>query len=228
MILVEDYLPGAEAALEGLAAGGALHVLAIFDKPDPMEGPFFEETIYLTPSRLPEETQAEIVRTCERAARAIGLHDGPVHAEFRINEKGVWVIDVASRSIGGKCSEALEFGGGASLEELILSRALGIEPPDLQREDRASGVMMIPIPGRGILRGVEGKDEALAVTGVTGLDISIHTGGRVVPLPEGNRYLGFIFAKGDTPEEVESALRGAHAHLHFRLEPEDESGAIAD
>ncbi len=234
MILVEDYLPGAEAALEGLAVGGTLHVLAIFDKPDPMEGPFFEETIYVTPSRLPEKTQAEIVRTCERAARAIGLRDGPVHAEFRINKRGVWVIDVASRSIGGKCSEALEFGGGVSLEELILSRALGLDPPNLQREDRASGVMMIPIPGRGILRGVEGKDEALAVPGVTGLDISIHTGGKVVPLPEGNRYLGFIFAKADTPKEVESALRDAHAHLQFRIDPEDglepevESGAIVD
>ncbi len=228
MILVEDYLPGAEAALEGLVAGGALHVLAIFDKPDPMEGPYFEETIYVTPSRLPEKTQVEIVRTAERAARAIGLRDGPVHAEFRINEGGIWVLDVASRSIGGKCSGALEFGGGASLEELILSRALGLEPPNLQREDRASGVMMIPIPGRGILRGVEGKDEALAVPGVTGIDISIHTGGRVVPLPEGNRYLGFIFAKGDTPEAVEPALRDAHARLHFRIEPEDESGAIAE
>ncbi len=228
MILVEDYLPGAEVALEGLAAGGALHVLAIFDKPDPMEGPFFEETIYVTPSRLPEDVQTGIVRTAERAVRAIGLRDGPVHAEFRINEKGIWVIDVASRSIGGKCSEALEFGGGASLEELIIARALGVEPPNLEREDRPSGVMMIPIPGCGILRGVEGKEEALAVTGVTGIDISIHTGGRVVPLPEGNRYLGFIFAKGDSPEEVEETLRRAHARLHFRIDPEDESGAIAD
>ncbi len=228
MILVEDYLPGAEAALEGLVAGGALHVLAIFDKPDPMEGPYFEETIYVTPSRLPEKTQAEIVRTAERAARAIGLRDGPVHAEFRINEGGIWVLDVASRSIGGKCSGALEFVGGASLEELILSRALGLEPPNLQREDRASGVMMIPIPGRGILRGVEGKKEALAVPGVQSIDISIHAGGRVVPLPEGNRYLGFIFAKGDAPEEVEEALRRAHEHLHFRIEPEDESGATAE
>jgi hypothetical protein len=220
MILVEDYLPGSEVALEGLVAGGTLHVLAIFDKPDPMEGPYFEETIYVTPSRLSTETQADLKRTAEQAIKAIGLHDGPVHAEFRFNKKGIFVLDVASRSIGGKCSGALEFGGGRTLEELILARALGIEPPSLEREDTASGVMMIPIPGSGILRGVEGQEKALSVQGVQSIDISIHIGGRVVPLPEGDRYLGFIFAKRETPGEVEYALRQAHGKLKFRIDPE--------
>jgi hypothetical protein len=220
MILVEDYLPGSEVALEGLVAGGRLHVLAIFDKPDPMEGPYFEETIYVTPSRLSTETQADLKRTAERAIKAIGLHDGPVHAEFRFNKKGIFVLDVASRSIGGKCSGALEFGGGRTLEELILARALGIEPPSLVREDTASGVMMIPIPGSGILRGVEGQEEALSVQGVQSIDISIHIGGRVVPLPEGDRYLGFIFAKRETPGKVEEAFRQAHGKLKFRIDPE--------
>lgn len=219
-ILVEDYIPGREAALEGLVAGGALHVLAIFDKPDPMEGPFFEETIYVMPSRLPEKTQAEIIRAVDRAAKAIGLRDGPVHAEVRVNDDGVWVIDIASRTIGGKCSGALEFGEGASLEELIIARALGREPPAISRAGAASGVMMIPIPGRGILRGVEGMEEALEVPGVRSIDISIQTGGLVVPLPEGNRYLGFIFAGGETPAEAEGALRRAHAQLKFHIEPE--------
>ena len=218
MILVEDYLEGIEVAVEGLVVRGEVHILAIFDKPDPLEGPFFEETIYVTPSRLPDETQNRIREETTRAARAIRLREGPLHAELRINDAGeIRVIDVASRSIGGKCSGALEFGGGASLECLILSQALGVAPPSMEREKKASGVMMIPIPGEGVLKGVEGKDEALAVPGVVEVDISIHIGGRVVPLPEGERYLGFIFAKGERPEEVEAALRAAHGKLRFDI-----------
>ncbi len=218
MILVEDYLEGIEVAVEGLVVRGEVHILAIFDKPDPLEGPFFEETIYVTPSRLPDETQNRIREETTRAARAIRLREGPLHAELRINDAGeIRVIDVASRSIGGKCSGALEFGGGASLECLILSQALGVAPPSMEREKKASGVMMIPIPGEGVLKGVEGKDEALTVPGVVEVDISIHIGGRVVPLPEGERYLGFIFAKGERPEEVEAALRAAHEKLRFDI-----------
>ncbi len=218
MILVEDYLDGIEVAVEGLVVRGEAHILAIFDKPDPLEGPFFEETIYVTPSRLPEETQATIREETIRAAHAIRLRDGPLHAELRITEDGrIWVIDVASRSIGGKCSRTLEFGGGASLECLILSQALGMAPPSLKREKSASGVMMIPVPGEGTLRGVEGKEEALAVPDIKDIDISIHLGGRVVPLPEGERYLGFIFARGERPEEVEAALRAAHGKLRFDI-----------
>lgn len=220
MILAEDYIPGAEVALEGLMIRGELHTLALFDKPDPMEGPFFEETIYVTPSRLPRERQDEILRQAGRAARALGLREGPVHAEFRLNEKGVWPLDIAGRSIGGRCAEALSFGEGLPLEVLILCQALGVAPPSLEREGEASGVMMIPIPGAGVLRGVEGKEEALAVPGVTAVEIAIHPGGRVAPLPEGERYLGFIFAKAGTPGEAEAALRRAHACLRFRIEPE--------
>jgi biotin carboxylase len=221
MILVEDYIPGTEVALEGLMIRGELHVLALFDKPDPMEGPFFEETIYVTPSRLPRETQAEVLRQAGRAARALGLREGPVHAEFRLNERGVWPLDIAGRSIGGRCSEALSFGEGLPLEVLILCQALGVAPPSLERAGEASGVMMIPIPGAGVLRGVEGKAEALAVPGVTAVEIAIHPGGRVAPLPEGERYLGFIFAKAGTPGEAEAALRQAHARLRFRIEAEE-------
>lgn len=218
MILVEDYLEGVEVAVEGLVVRGEAHILAIFDKPDPLKGPFFEETIYVTPSRLPDETQAAIREETIRAARAIRLREGPLHAELRIDEEGrIWVIDVASRAIGGKCSGALEFGGGASLECLILSQALGVAPPTMEREKKASGVMMIPIPGEGVLRGIEGKEEAQAVPGVAEVDISIHVGGRVVPLPEGDRYLGFIFAKGERPEGVEAALRAAHGKLRFDI-----------
>ena len=218
MILVEDYLPGVEVAVEALVIRGEVHALAVFDKPDPLDGPFFEETIYVTPSRLPAGTQEKIREETARAARAIRLREGPLHAELRIDGAGrVWVIDAASRSIGGKCSGALSFGGGLTLEHLILSQALGAAPPSLEREEAASGVMMIPIPARGVLRGVAGKAEALAVPGVERIDISIHLGGRVTPLPEGDRYLGFIFAKGRRPEEAEAALRAAHAKLAFDI-----------
>ena len=218
MILVEDYCEGVEVAVEGLVVRGEVHILAVFDKPDPLEGPFFEETIYVTPSRLPDETQTIIREETIRAARAIRLREGPLHAELRINDAGeIRVIDVASRSIGGKCAGALEFGGGASLERLILSQALGSAPPTMEREKNAAGVMMIPIPAKGVLRGVDGKEEALDVPGIVEVDISIHIGGRVVPLPEGERYLGFIFAKGERPEEVEAALRNAHEKLNFDI-----------
>ncbi len=220
MILAEDYIPGKEVALEGILQGGELRVLALFDKPDPMEGPYFEETIYVTPSRLPDETQEAITDTAARALRALGIGEGPVHVELRVNEGGAWVIDVAARSIGGRCSRALRFEGDASLEGLILGRALGREAPAAGRVEGTSGVMMIPIPGAGILRGVEGKEEALAVEGVEEVEVTIHPGGRVLPLPEGDRYLGFIFARGEAPEKVEAALRTALDRLRFRIEPE--------
>ncbi|HLZ70504.1 MAG TPA: ATP-grasp domain-containing protein [Dehalococcoidia bacterium] len=217
--LVEGYIPGEEVALEGLLTDGRLHVLALFDKPDPLVGPFFEETIYVTPSRLPAETQAQIAATAERAARALGLRDGPLHAELRLNELGAWPVDIAARSIGGLCSRTLSFGTGMSLEELILRHATGAAIPSFEREGSASGVMMIPIPAPGVLREVAGIEKAEAVPGIVSVTISIHRGQEVVPLPEGSEYLGFIFAKGEEPAQVEGALRRAHAALRFTIEP---------
>ena len=125
-LLVETYIPGREVAVEGLIEGGWLRVLAIFDKPDPLEGPYFEETIYVTPSRLPAEMQKAIEECAGSAIRALGLTTGPVHAEFRVNESGPWVLEIAPRPIGGLCSRALRFGAdGISLEELLLRDALG-------------------------------------------------------------------------------------------------------
>jgi len=219
-ILVEDYIDGVEVALEGLLSGGQLKLLALFDKPDPLQGPYFEETIYVTPSRLPRETQKEIFDTAARACAAIGLRDGPIHAELRVNDAGAWVIEVAGRSIGGLCSKTLRFGdGNISLEELILRHALGQEIAGIAREDRASGVMMIPIPARGLLKKVEGLEEAQAVRGIEEIHITIAPNHPVVPLPEGNSYLGFIFARGETPAEVEAALRAAHARIKFTIAP---------
>ncbi len=218
-ILVEEFVPGVEVAAEGLLIKGELHVLAIFDKPDPLDGPFFEETIYVTPSRLPATVQAEIQNTAARAAEALGLTEGPVHGELRVNQDGVWVIEIAARSIGGRCSKALRFGAGISLEELILRHALGMEIPTFERERRAAGVMMIPIPRAGLLSEVRGQEGAKAVPGIEEIEITAHLGMELVPLPEGSRYLGFIFARAETPERVESALREAHRRLEFVITP---------
>jgi biotin carboxylase len=218
-LLVERYLPGVEVALEGLLTGGELRTLALFDKPDPLEGPFFEETIYVTPSRMPEATQAAISARTAEAAAALGLREGSVHAELRINDEGVWLIEMAGRSIGGLCSTILEFGAGISLEELILRHAVRLPLPSTERAGAAAGVMMIPIPKGGILRGVSGMEESAAVPGVTGVEITAPLNQPLTPLPEGASYLGFIFARGETPPDAERALRDAHARLAFRIEP---------
>ena len=217
--LVEAFIPGVEVALEGLLDDGHLRVLALFDKPDPLDGPFFEETIYVTPSRLPAATQAAIERATADAARALGLRVGPVHAELRVNEAGAWIVEVAGRSIGGLCSQVLRFGVDASLEEVILRQAVGLPLGDVGRRDRAAGVMMIPIPAAGLLRAVEGVEAAAAVPFVTSVEITAPLHYPLTPLPEGDSYLGFIFARGQTPAEVEAALRAAHGQLRFTIEP---------
>ena len=218
-VLVEAFIPGTEVALEGLLVGGELVVLAVFDKPDPLDGPFFEETLYVTPSRLPDAALADIAAQTAKAAAAIGLREGPVHAEWRVNEHGAWLIDVAARSIGGLCSRILQFGAGMSLEELLLMQAVGADVAAYERESAAAGVMMLPIPRRGVLRAVDGQEAARRVPGITGLMITIALGQEVVPLPEGVQYLGFLFARGDTPEEVEASLRRGHQCLSFTIEP---------
>jgi len=216
-ILVEDFVPGVEVSLEGMLTEGNLTTLAIFDKPDPLDGPFFEETIYVTPSRLPAAAQRAVTDCAGQAARALGLSDGPVHVEIRINDAGPWLIELAARSIGGLCSRTLTFGTGMSLEEIILRHALGWPIASLERERPAAGVMMIPIPRGGVLEEVRGLDAARAVAGIEDVTISIPTGHAVVPLPEGSRYLGFIFSRAATPAEAEASLRGAHALLEIRI-----------
>jgi len=213
-----QVVTGYEVALEGLLVNRRLHVLALFDKPDPLDGPFFEETIYVTPSSAPAGLQKAIAECAERAARALGLVEGPVHAELRYNERGPWLIELAARPIGGRCSAVLRFGERASLEELILRHALGMPIPSLTPEAVAAGVMMIPIPGAGVLQEVRGVVESKAVPLVEDVQITAHPGERLVPFPEGSRYPGFIFARGPTPGAVEEALRAAHQRLNFVLE----------
>jgi biotin carboxylase len=219
-LLVESYLPGREVAVEGLLENGALRVLAAFDKPDPLEGPYFEETIYLTPSRLASEAQAALERCAARSVAALGLVTGPVHAEFRLNGQGPWVLEIAPRPIGGLCSRALRFGRqGISLEELLLRHALDLGGSDLAREECASGVMMIPVPRSGIFEGVEGLQEAEKVADVEEIRITARLHDYIAAWPDGASYLGFIFARGVRPEDVDAALRRAHAKLHFKFAP---------
>ena len=217
-LLIEQYVPGEEVAVEALLRAGRLEVLAIFDKPDPLTGPYFEETLYVTPSRLPAAVQDGIAATVTGAAAAIGLTEGPVHAELRVDRDGrPWVLELAARTIGGLCARTLRFAAGVTLEELVLRHALGL-PVDPRRETVAAGVMMLPIPRAGRLMAVQGQDEARAVPGVTALEISILPGRPVLPLPEGDRYLGFLFARASSPAEVEEALRTAHARLEILID----------
>lgn len=219
-IQVETYIPGREFALEGLMIDGALKTLAIFDKPDPLEGPFFEETIYVTPSREPAPIQAALIEATQRAATALGLTDGPLHAEMRSNDSGVFMLEVAARPIGGLCATALRFEGGIPLEELILRHAAGEDVRGIEREQRASGVMMIPIPRNGVYNGVEGVEAAQAVAGIDDVIITAKEGQRLQKLPEGATYLGFIFARGNSPADVETALRLSHQRLDFKIAAE--------
>ncbi len=219
-ILIESFIPGREVAVEGLLTRGVLEVLAIFDKPDPLDGPTFEETIYLTPSRHPADDQARIARALAAATRALGLETGAVHAELRLDGGAPVVIEVAARPIGGLCARALRFDGGLSLEDVVVRHALGGDGHPI-RERRPSGVMMIPIPARdpAVLRSVRGLEEARGVPGIDDVIISVRPGETVVPLPDGASYLGFIFASAETPAAVETALRTAAARVSFDLAP---------
>src|SRR5256884_5414734 len=216
-LLVEDFIPGFEVALEGILTHGQLKGLTLFDKPDPLDGPFFEETIYVTPSRLPTDVQEAIARCVMIAAASLELREGPVHAELRVNEQGPWMLEIAGCSIGGLCSTILEFGAGTCLEELILRQAIGEEISSIEREERASAVMMIPIPAAGMLKAVYGVEKTQAVPLITGVEITAKLHHPLVPLPERASYLGFIFARGDSPAAVEEAIRRAHSLLKFDI-----------
>jgi biotin carboxylase len=217
--LVETYIPGIEVALEGMMDAGMLHVLALFDKPDPLEGPFFEETIYVTPSRLTDAQQQQIATVTATAAQSLGIMSGPVHAELRLNDAGCFVIEIAARSIGGLCSRTLRFGTAESLEMLIVRQSVGMWHEAPARQQNAGGVMMIPIPAAGILRRVNGVAQAEQVPLIESIEITAPLHHPICMLPEGDSYLGFIFARGPHATDVEAALRQAHACLQFDIMP---------
>jgi biotin carboxylase len=218
-IVIEDFIPGREYSLEGMLNHGALQALALFDKPDPLDGPYFEETVYVTPSRLPQALQDRIGQDVARACRAAGLTQGPVHAEVRVNDQGIWILEIAARSIGGLCARVLTHRLGINLEELILRQALG-EPLAIRNQDHAAAVMMIPIPRRGIFHGVVGLEDARSVSGITGVTITAEAGHIVAPPPDGASYLGFLFSRAARPAQAEAAVRSAHRRLRFDIRPE--------
>ena len=209
-LLVEEYMGGAEVALEGIVREGDLTTLALFDKPDSVEGPYFPETLLITPSRLEASVQAECQRVAVAALQSIGISHGSVHVEMKVEGGSVRVIEIAARSIGGLCSKSLNFGlMGTTLETLILRNAIGLDKPELRREEIASGVLMIPIPTAGTFVEIRGVESLAHIEHVTAVDITTQAGSRVEPPPEGDRYLGFVFARAQTPETVEKALREA-------------------
>ena len=220
VVLIERFIPGSAFALEGLLDRGRFRTLALFDKPDPLDGPFFEETIYVTPSPQPAGVQEAIARGVP--VTALGLWHGPVHAECRVNEEGVFVLEAAARPIGGLCARSVRFTGPGSavvsFEELLLRHAAGEDTGGYRREESASGVMMIPIPRRGVYRAVSGVEQALAVTGIDEIFVTAKRDQMLVPLPEGASYLGFIFARGESPERVVRTIRQAHARLSFEID----------
>ncbi len=221
-VMIESYIDGTEFAVEGLMTNGDFRPLALFDKPDPLQGPFFEETIYVTPSSQTYPEQERIMAGVRDAALALGLSHGPVHAECRVNLSGVYLLEAAARPIGGLCARALRFegpdGSDASFEEVLLRHAVGESVEGWHRQREASGVMMIPIPGNGIYRGVEGVDAASTVPGVVELIITAKQDQALVRLPEGATYLGFLFARGKSSAGVVSALRTAHGRLRFMID----------
>ncbi len=221
-ILVQEFIPGPEFALEGLLSEGSLRTLALFDKPDPLDGPFFEETIYITPSRYSPSDQDAIAGCVAQGAQALGLREGPIHAEIRLSKRGPVLIELAARSIGGLCSRTLRFGTGLSLEDLILRHALGMPIADTARESMAAGVMMIPIPRKGILKEIRGLEKARSIPAIEQVTITATLGKPIVPLPEGSSYLGFIFSRDKTPESAESALRAAYRQLEILIESEEQ------
>jgi len=217
-VLVETFIPGREVALEGMLEHGELRPLALFDKPDPLDGPYFEETYYVTPSRLHLSLQDRIVARVQQACAAYGLRHGPVHAELRVNEQDIWILEVAGRTIGGECARLLRFGTGATLEELVLAQAIG-RPLAVDAGEGAAGVLMIPTHQAGVLRRVEGVLAAQKLPFIEEVVISVREGYELVPLPEGSSYLGFIFARAPTAAEAERALRAAHACLNVVVAP---------
>lgn len=218
-VLIESFVEGPEVAVEGLVTDGSWDTLAIFDKPDRLDGPYFAETHYVTPSRHPTISLSEIEQTAALAARALGIRQGPVHAELRLTSDGVVLIELAARSIGGLCGRALRFGlSDTSLEEILIRNALGERVRGTRLAPGASGVTMIPVPRPGVFGGLSGVAEALATEHVTDVEVGRMIGREVMPLPEESTYLGFVFARADTPDAVERALRTATARLEVRIE----------
>jgi biotin carboxylase len=221
-LIVEEFVPGGEIVVEGVLENGEMKVLAVIDKPLPLDGPYFEETLFVSPSRLPATIQQDAIAEVAKATAALGLTMGPVHGEARVGDDGrVRVLEVAARTIGGLCGRSLTFGLlGESLEVLVLRSALGERLGDRTPARPATGVLMLPIPATGVLTSVEGVEAVRSAPGIDAVEMTVPIGREVVALPEGDRYLGFVFASGTTPQGVEATLQAAGRALTVTVDGE--------
>lgn len=217
-ILVEQYIPGEEYTVELLMHEGKPYSLAVFEKPDPLEGPYFEEGIYVTPIRRDEKIRSLLVEAAIRGSRALGIETGPCHCELRLSGELPYILEIAARPIGGFCSQVFADLMGFDLHDLVLQNAVGLPvmPPPIA-DGVALGVMMLPVPGRGNLARVSGVDRALDIDGIMSVKIHVEAGSRILPYPEQSCYIGTVLATGSSADEVVARLKSAAKAVSFEL-----------
>lgn len=220
--LVERYLPGSELSCELLLQYGAPEVITEFGKPLPLTGPYFEESIYLTPPALGAALRREVHELSMAAAKALGFYHGPAHCEIRLTPDGPKVLEIAGRLLGGACAGSFRDRLGEDLDALLLRSALGerITLPAPADDAPTVGALMIPVPGEGRVVAVRGDDGARRVPGVRDVSLQTEPGEIVVPFPEQACYaVGFVSASGPDEAAVVGSLGQAAAQISLELTP---------
>ena len=205
-LIIEEFVDGSEYALEGNLINSELNKIVIFDKPINYKEPYFEESIYIAPTEIPDKTQKEIVNLIGKACKKLGLENGPVHVEFKIHNKEIFIIEINPRMIGGLCSRCLSFGlFKTSLEEIALHAFLNNELKSIDLLSNFVGVLMIPTPISGKFISIN-KNELESIPNVSGVEITVSENSNLLEPPFGDKYLGFVFSQGDSKEKVMESL----------------------
>ncbi len=205
-LVIEEYIDGKEYALEGTIINSELKKIVIFDKPVEYKHPYFEESIYITPSELSSEAEKRVVSIVDKACKKIGLEDGPVHVEFKINENQIFIIEINPRMIGGLCSRCLSFGlFKVSLEEIILHAFMNNELKNIELLNNYVGVLMIPTPKSGKFISIN-KEELENIPNISNVEITVPEGSDLLEPPYGDKYLGFAFSQGIDKKTVNESL----------------------
>ena len=205
-LIIEEFVDGSEYALEGNLINSELNKIIIFDKPINYKEPYFEESIYIAPTEIPDKTQKEIVNLIGKACKKLGLENGPVHVEFKIHNKEIFIIEINPRMIGGLCSRCLSFGlFKTSLEEIALHAFLNNELKSIDLLSNFVGVLMIPTPISGKFISIN-KNELESIPNVSGVEITVSENSNLLEPPFGDKYLGFVFSQGDSKEKVMESL----------------------
>ena len=205
-LVIEEYIDGKEYALEGTIINSELKKIVIFDKPVEYKHPYFEESIYITPSELSSEAEKRVVSIVDKACKKIGLEDGPVHVEFKINENQIFIIEINPRMIGGLCSRCLSFGlFKVSLEEIILHAFMNNELKNIELLNNYVGVLMIPTPKSGKFISIN-KEELEKIPNISNVEITVPEGSDLLEPPYGDKYLGFAFSQGIDKKTVNESL----------------------